>query len=128
MRNWPQAGVREVAKALGVTHPVVSRRIAKLKACGLASVTDDGTWDAPKLAQCPPWYARCRPTSGVRPPPTRTSASAEGSSDAYSPFDESNIRCEIPAGSTLCYGGVCDAVKLKQATSYSEMAVEGLPE
>jgi hypothetical protein len=52
MRERPEAGVRELAQALGLAHPSVSRRIARLKlACAVERI--DGRWTferpAPKI-------------------------------------------------------------------------------
>jgi hypothetical protein len=62
MAEQPEAGVRQLAAMLGVSHPAISRRIGKLKAIGMAS-RDDGQWlvDAPNVkTQCDPWVPSLR--------------------------------------------------------------------
>jgi hypothetical protein len=71
MRERPKAGVRQLALALGISHPVLSRRIAKLKERGLIEIGDNGTWEPPQPSQCSPWlkpvtaYARHETYSGA---------------------------------------------------------------
>jgi hypothetical protein len=55
MRSQPEAGVRQLAAMVGVSHPCVSRRIARLKALGMVD-HDGGAWavEAP-AAPTVPW-------------------------------------------------------------------------
>jgi DNA-binding transcriptional ArsR family regulator len=46
MRERPMAGVSQLARALGVSHSVLSRRIAKMKEGGLVARADDVMGDA----------------------------------------------------------------------------------
>jgi hypothetical protein len=52
-RNGPRT---RVAAALGVTHPVVSRRVAKLKERGVVKHGENG-WTVEAAAQCEPWVS-----------------------------------------------------------------------
>jgi hypothetical protein len=57
MAERPTAGVRELAQALGVSHPAVSRRIGRLKAMGLVRCNGAG-WEvgiSDPNHTCAPW-------------------------------------------------------------------------
>jgi hypothetical protein len=54
MRERPKAGLRQLAALLGVTHPVLSRRIQRLKTKGLAERSDEG-WEVTAPVKCAKW-------------------------------------------------------------------------
>jgi hypothetical protein len=56
MADEPGFGVRALARALGLTHPCVSRRITRLKQIGMVS-RDDDRWqvERPTVARCASW-------------------------------------------------------------------------
>jgi hypothetical protein len=56
MREQPRAGVRQLARALGLSHSCVSRRITRLKAAGRVDRVDE-RWaiDEPVATRCAPW-------------------------------------------------------------------------
>jgi hypothetical protein len=66
MRERPEAGVRALAQVLGLSHPAVSRRIARLKTLGLVARVD-GAWviEEPVKLFAPPWV---RPISSYGRP------------------------------------------------------------
>jgi hypothetical protein len=55
MAKRPKAGVRQLAAALNLTHPCVSRRIMRLKALGLVIHDETGWTIETQPAQCAPW-------------------------------------------------------------------------
>jgi DNA-binding GntR family transcriptional regulator len=63
LRQHPKVGVRQLARMIGVTHPVASRRLARLKSDGTVEHANGGEW---VVAQPSPEPVRTH-TPWVRP-------------------------------------------------------------
>jgi hypothetical protein len=55
----PTAGVRALAQGLGMSHPAISRRLARLKAMGVVDRVG-GRWRLEAPRACPPWVPPLR--------------------------------------------------------------------